>query len=162
MKRILLLLSGLLLIWVQTSAIQTFSVWGVKPNLLLMGVILSAMRWISPGMLVFACLAGLSQDAYSHGMLGVYGLSFLGTAGLAYVGGRSFFENNWLFIALLVSLLTLAEGLMALAILRVVEGQIPVMGWFFHLTLPVALYNGVLTFPALWLLTRLARLVERD
>ncbi|MDH4224826.1 MAG: rod shape-determining protein MreD [Deltaproteobacteria bacterium] len=145
MKSISLGLMGFFLVWLHVSAAHQFSIWGVKPNLLLMGVIIAGLRWMNPWVLMYAAFAGLVEDTYSHSLLGVYGLSFLATVVVAYYAGRSLFEQNILFMMLAVVGITLFEGLLAITLLRMVEGDVPGLKWFFSRTLPVALYHGALT-----------------
>ena len=65
---------------------------GVQPNFLLIAVILMGVQWVNPLYYVLVALFGLSQDSFSHGLLGVYGISFVLTGVLANLMGRLVYE----------------------------------------------------------------------
>ena len=152
---------GLVAFWIQVTLAPHVSVFGVHPDLLLITVILFGMRWLHPGLYLYAALAGLAQDSFSHGVLGVYGISFLLTGALANVAGLLIYEQNVLFLSATVLGLTLAEGLIALTVLQLLGSETAWLTWFFVRVLPQSIYHALLTPLMLWGLRRLERLTRQ-
>lgn len=148
---------GVAVFWVQVTLAPAVSIFGVRPDLLLLVVILLGMRWVHPALYVFAAAAGLAQDSFSHGMLGVYGISFLITAGLANVTGLLIYEQNALVITAAVFALTLAHGIAALTVLDSIGSEMTWLGGFFATVAPQAVYHALLTPAILWAQRRLQR-----
>lgn len=151
---------GLVVFWIQVTLAPHLAVFGVQPDLLLITVILFGVRWVHPGLYLYAALTGLALDSFSHGILGVYGISYLITAGLANGAGLLIYEQNTLFLSGTVLGLTLAEGLVALTILQLLGSETAWVSWYFGRVLPQSVYHALLTPPALWALRRLERLTR--
>lgn len=145
MKYLTLALMGAALLWIHVTITPTISLWGYHPNLFLVGLGIVAMRWMNPWVLLFAVAGGLVQDAFSHGIMGVYALSYLITAILAHQIGRYLYENSTLLSMAGILGITLIEGLTAIIILKFLETDVPGFRWFFTRSLPVAFYNALLT-----------------
>jgi rod shape-determining protein MreD len=145
MKPLFAALIGTIAFWLQVTVMPGLSLFGVHPNLPLITVALFGMRWLHPGLYLYAALSGLALDSFSHGVLGVYGISFLVTAALANVAGVLIYEQNPLFTALAVAALTLAEGLASLLLLSMLGSEVAWASWLFGRVLPASLYHGVLT-----------------
>jgi rod shape-determining protein MreD len=145
MRPLFAALAGVAAFWLQVTVIPSFALFGVHPNLPLMTVALFGMRWLHPGFFVYAALSGLALDSFSHGVLGVYGISFLITAALANVAGIAIYEQNPLFTALAVSVLTLAEGLVSLLVLSLLGSEVAWASWLLGRVLPLSIYHGALT-----------------
>ena len=145
MRPLFAALAGVTAFWLQVTVMPGLELFGIHPNLPLMTVALFGMRWLHPGLYVYAALAGLALDSFSHGVLGVYGISFLLTAALANVAGILIYEQNPLFTALAVSVLTLAEGLASLTLLSLLGSEVAWVSWLPGRVLPLAVYHGALT-----------------
>jgi rod shape-determining protein MreD len=154
MRPIHLASAGLAAFWLQVTLAPHLSVFDVRPNLLLLTVILLGIRWVHPGLYLYAALAGIAVDSFSHGLLGVYGISFLVTGALANLAGLLIYEQNALFVMAAVLALSLAEGLVSLMVLQSVGSEVAGIGWFFGATVPLALYHALLTPFILWGLRR--------
>ena len=157
MKFLFGLIAGVAIYWMQITLAPHLAVFGYKPNLLLITVLIFGLRWINPWLFVYAAVAGLAQDVYSHGLLGVYGLSFLAAAALANLTGKLIFEQNTLVIALIVVGLSIVEGMIALTLLNILSSDALWLSWFFGRVIPQALYHGALTPLFLFGLNRLER-----
>jgi rod shape-determining protein MreD len=141
---------GLSTFWIQVTLAPHAAVFGVQPDLLLITVILLGMRWPHPGLYVYAALAGLAEDSFSHGLLGVYGISFLLTGALANLAGLLVYEQNLAIVSVVVLALTLAEGLIALTILHILGSETAWVTWYFGRVVPQAAYHALLTPLAMW------------
>jgi len=137
--------AGVTAFMLQVTVVPSLAVFGVHPNFPLMTVALFGMRWLHPGFYVYAALAGLALDSFSHGVLGVYGISLLITAALANVAGILIYDQNPLFMALAVAMLTLAEGMVSLILLSMLGSEVAWASWSLGRVLPLAIYHGALT-----------------
>ena len=152
---------GLVAFWIQVTVAPHAAVFGVHPDLLLITVILFGMRWVHPGLYVYAAIAGLAQDSFSHGVLGVYGISYLLTGALANAAGLLIYEQNWLFLVATVLALTLAEGLIVITVLQLLGSDTAWLSWYFGRVVPQSVYHALLTPLVLWALRRLERLTRQ-
>lgn len=157
MKPLHVAVIGLAAFWLQVTLVPQISLFGVRPDLLLMSVVLLGMRWVHPGLYVYAALAGLALDSVSHGLLGVYGIGFLVTGALANLAGLLIYEQNTMIIMGAVAALTLAEGLVVLIVLDLMAGESHWLGWYFGAILPQAVYHAALTPLALWSVRKMSR-----
>ena len=145
--------AGLVTFWLHVTLAPHVALFGVQPNLLLITVVILGLRWVHPAYFVFAALAGVAQDTFSHGLLGVYGVSFLLTGVLANMAGKLIFEHNLVFVGSVVWALTLAEGFLALALLQILGSETAWLTWFFGRVLPRSLYHAALA-PVIYILLR--------
>jgi rod shape-determining protein MreD len=136
---------GIAALWLQLTVPPLVSIYGVKPNLMLLTVLVIGLRWQEPFQFVYAALAGMALDVFSHGILGIYGLSFFGIYFLARLTGSSLYENNMLFGSLSVLGLSVAEGLISVTLLNFLDSDSPWFYWMFTSVLPTALYNGLVS-----------------
>jgi rod shape-determining protein MreD len=145
MKVLVYLGMAIAVLWLQLTLPPLGSVYGVKPNLMLLTVLVIGLRWQEPFQFVYAALAGMTQDVFSHGILGIYGLSFFAIYFLARLAGSSFYENNLLFGSLAVLGLSVVEGAISLTLLNFLDSDIPWFYWMFTSVLPAALYNSLVS-----------------
>ena len=157
MKRWLYLGIGIGALWIQLTAFSWLSVFGIKPNLLLLTVLLLGLRWMEPWLFVYAVAAGLALDVFSHGILGVYGLSLFLTAFAALYVSHAIYENSLLFIVIAVTGLSLIEGVISITIFEILDPNTPWWNWLLARTLPVSVYHGILAPFLLWCIVRLER-----
>jgi rod shape-determining protein MreD len=151
---------GLFMLWGQVSLAPHLAIGGIKPNLVLLSVLVLQVRWLHPWAFLFAAVAGLAVDSFSHGLLGVYAASYVVTAVLGRRLALLIYENSWPFTVLLVAGLTVLEGLVALAVLSLLDEHVPWFPWLFTRVLPQALYHALLCPFALWGVERLERVLK--
>ncbi|MBI4082153.1 MAG: rod shape-determining protein MreD [Candidatus Lambdaproteobacteria bacterium] len=151
---------GLAMLWLQVSLAPYLAIGGIKPNFLLLSVLVLQVRWLDPWAFLFAAVAGLAVDTFSHGMLGAYAASYVATAVLGRRLALMIYENSRPFTVLLVAGLTVLEGLIALAVLNLLDEQVPWFTWLFTRVLPQAAYHALLCPFALWGVERLERLLK--
>lgn len=147
-------------LWLQVGVAPYLSVFGIKPDLMLLMLLVVALRWIEPWLFVYAALAGLALDVFSHGVLGVYGLSFFLVSFLARYVGFAIYENNVLFTMAAVAGLTLAEGVIAITIFELLDPTVPWWHWLLTVVLPLSLYHGLIAPFLMMGLIRLERLTK--
>ncbi len=135
---------GIVTLWLQLTIAPAVAVFGIRPNLLLLTVILAGVRWQDPWAFVYAAAVGVSMDVFSHGMLGVFGISFFAASFASRIAGFAIYENNLLSTVFLVVLLTLFEGAVSLTILEFLDPRLPWWAWLFQKVIPVSLFNGAL------------------
>ncbi len=145
MNPLVYLAMGLSMLWLQVTLAGSMAIWGVAPNLLLLTVLLCGLRWQDRWQFAYAALAGLACDVFSHGMLGVYGLSFFLVSYAARLAGIAMYESNPLSLMVLVGGLSVMEGVLSTTIFNLLDGGAPWWHWLFTAVLPVALYHAVLT-----------------
>lgn len=160
MKRWLFLGIGLGALWMQLTVFAWISIFGLNPNLLLLTVLLLGLRWMEPWLFVYAGLAGLALDVFSHGILGVYGISLFTSAFAAIYVGNAMYENSLLFIVTAVAGLSLFEGLVSISIFELLDSSTPWWNWVLTRSLPVSAYHGLLAPVLLWGMVRLERLLK--
>ncbi len=148
---------GIGALWLQLTVVPYLSVFGLKPNLLLLTVLLLGLRWMQPWLFVYAAMVGLGLDVFSHGMLGVYAISFFLIAFVSLYVGDSMYENSLWFIVISVAGLSLVEGIISVTIFEILDSGVPWWHWVLTRVLPVSVYHGVLAPFLLWGLVRLER-----
>lgn len=153
----LLALSGLGLaaLWLQLSLAPLIAIAGFKPNLILVFMLVISLRWSGPWLFIYAVLSGLAQDAFSHGLLGVYAFSFFLVFFAARYAGMSVFEKNLIYAVVGVFVLTLVEGLISVSVFEYLDPSVPWWNWTLGKVAPGAVFNCLLTPPVWFLLSRL-------
>jgi rod shape-determining protein MreD len=154
---------GVVTLWLQLTVAPLVSVFGYKPNLLLLTVAVMGLRWGERWLFIYAALAGLSMDVFSHDVLGIYAISFFACSFLARLIGVSVYENSLLVGAMAVFAVSLAEGLISTSLFQILDNSVPWWSWMFTEVLPGSLVNGLwspLVFIVLTRLERWARPVE--
>lgn len=131
-------------LWLQLVLAPHLAVSGLRPNLMLITLVIIGLRWIDPWLFVYAALAGLGLDVFSHGLLGIYGLSFFAVSFLARYVGLAVYENSAWFSMAAVAGLTLAEGAIAITLFEVLTPQTPWWDWLFGKVIPLSLFHGLL------------------
>ena len=150
MKILLYLGIGISSVWIQLTVAPLLEVWGTKPNLVLGTVLVMGIFWMEPWLFIYAALAGLVLDVFSHGILGIYGLSFFCVSFLARITGASIYDNSMLFALLGIFGLSMAEGVIMLTLLNILDGSVHWWGWLFTQVIPNAFYN-TLVAPVLFI-----------
>ncbi len=131
---------------------------GVRPNLVLIVVVLVAvMRGFGPGV-AWAFVAGLSANLLGREPLGSIPLALLLLVVIVAAGGRVFGRMPWVYPVAAVFIGSFFADVVALGVLSLVD--LPLQGGIpFDLLLPAALLNaglaGLALYPARLLLLRL-------
>lgn len=148
---------GLAALWLQLTVGDLLSIGWIRPDLLLLTVVLAGLRWMEPWLFVYGALAGLAQDVFSHGMLGVYGISFFFTAVASRITGAFIYENNLVVTMIAAFGLCLGEGLTSVTLLHLLDANVPWWGWVLGRVVPAAAYDSLLAPFVLYGLARLER-----
>ncbi|MFO7634134.1 MAG: rod shape-determining protein MreD [Caldilinea sp.] len=151
----------LLLALLQSTTVARFKVAGVKPELVLLMVVIGALVYgARPGVL-WAFVAGIGLDLFSGGPLGASSLALMASALVAGLGHRPFSRFNVLVPLSAAALGTLVYAGVYLAILTILEAlgmsslQLSFVDTIRDIVLPVMLYNTALMLLALPFLNRL-------
>ncbi len=160
MKALVLTAIGIGSLWLQLTVVPMLALFGYQPNLMLLTVIVIGVLWLEPWLFLYAVLAGLAFDAFSHGILGVYAFSFFGVSFLARWAGVMLYENSLLLGAAIVFGLSLVEGLLSLTLLQLLDAGVPWWRWLAAGVLPTAVVNAVWSPLVLLAVGRLERLVR--
>ena len=163
MRAAVLLSIGIATLWLQLTVAPLVAVFGYKPNLLLLSVAVMGLRGVEPWLFLYAVGAGLSLDVFSHGVLGIYGLSFFAISFLARLIGVSVYENSLLLGVAAVFGISLAEGLVSVTLFQWLDETVPWWHWMLTGVLPDALVNALwspLVFYAFGRLERWVRPLE--
>lgn len=151
---------GIVTLWLQLTLAPMLSVFGYKPNLLLLAVIVIGLRWQEPWLFLFAVFAGLSLDAFSHGVLGVYAISLYAMSFLARLIGVSVYENSLALGVAAVFGISVAEGIVSVTLFEILDGSVPWWGWMVTQVLPSALINALWSPLVFYVFGRLERRVR--
>lgn len=154
---------GITALWLQLTVVPLVELGGNKPNLPLITVLVMGIYWLEPWVFIYGALCGLALDVFSHGVLGIYALSYFGVSFLSRYAGISIYDNNILFGSLAVAGLSFVEGLASVTLFQTLDAGIPWWRWVFLHALPGAIYNGLaapLVFLAFKRLGRWMRLGE--
>jgi rod shape-determining protein MreD len=131
---------------------------GVRPNLMLVAVVLvTALAGFGPGV-VWAFAGGLTANLLTHEPLGSVPLSLLLASALVAGGDRLFGRLIWVYPIVAAFAASILADLVILGVFRLMsEG--PTLGVPLHLILPAAVLNaaivGVLLYPSRMLARRL-------
>jgi len=148
---------GIAALWLQLTVAPLIEVGGVKVNLPLITMLVMGVYWLEPWVFVYGALSGLAMDVFSHGIVGIYALSFFGVSFLSRYAGMSLYENNILFGSIAVAGLSFVEGVVSITLLHTLDAGIPWWRWIFFHALPGALYNGLFAPLVFLVMIRLGR-----
>jgi rod shape-determining protein MreD len=151
---------GITVLWLQLTVAPLVAVFGYKPNLLLLSVVVIGLRWLEPWLFFYAACAGLALDVFSHGVVGVYALSFFAASFLARYIGTAVYENSLLVGVAGVLAVSLAEGLVSVSLFEVLDATIPWWRWTFTQVLPNSIVNAVWSPLVFLVFARLERWVH--
>lgn len=151
----------LLLCLLQSTAAARMKIAGVKPELVLLMVVIGALVYGARPGVVWAFVAGVGMDIFSGGPFGASSLALMASALVAGLGHRPFSRFN-IFVPLAATALgTLAYAGVYLTILTVLEVagaptlRVPIDDAMRDIVLPVTLYNTAIMLLLLPLLNRL-------
>lgn len=146
---------------VQSTAATRLQIGGVKPDLVLLLVLIGTLLYGGRPGIVWAFVGGLGLDVFSGGPLGASSLALMAAALVASLGHRPLSRFNILVPLGAAALGTLTYAGVYLALLAVLNAA----GWFAralsfmdtmrYIVLPAMLYNTALMLLALPLLNRM-------
>ena len=116
--RLFLFVIGFILFgtWMNLVFNNYFQILGLKINWLLVFMLVLSFRYSKNLLSFLGIFAGLICDALSHGIMGLYGTSFLLTLLLVNQLKRVFYSNTFFSISLAVSGLSILEGWISISI----------------------------------------------
>ncbi|MDH4247647.1 MAG: rod shape-determining protein MreD [Deltaproteobacteria bacterium] len=161
MRGLVYVMLGLCGLWLQVTLAGSLAVGGIRPNLMLLLLLVVGLRWQDPWVFLFGALVGLAMDSFSHGILGLYAISYLLSSVFARATGQAINEQNVALNFLLVLMLSLTEGMISLGIFDYLNDSVPWWSWFFTRVIPGALYTALLSpvaFPLVIFLERSLKL----
>jgi rod shape-determining protein MreD len=157
MKGVLYAGLALLALGLQITVVPNLSLWGVRPDVVLVTVLALTIRWRDTFVFVYAAGLGVALDSFTHGVLGVSGISFFAAAIAARLVGGAMYEDNILSSSIAVFALSLLEGVVFVTIFRMLDRHVPWWSWTLTGVLPGAFYNALIA-PAVFAgLARLER-----
>lgn len=154
MKYLFWLTVGLCSIWISLIVNAYFPFFGIKINFIFIGMLLLLLRWADPFLLFLGSFLGLVQDALSHSMLGVYGLSFFLSFLIAKRVGESLYGSNFFSTPVFVFLFSCLEGSLSFFIFKLLSPQITWNMLFFQPILGIALVQAMISPLILWALQK--------
>ncbi|MCB0099072.1 MAG: rod shape-determining protein MreD [Caldilineaceae bacterium] len=145
----------------QTTTANRLVVAGVKPDLVLLIVVIWTLIYGGSSGVVWAFVGGIWLDIFSGGPMGISSLSLMTAAVVASFGHRTFSRFNLLVPILAIVLGTLSFSftylgiLQILAMLDVSQGALPFQQTFDNIVAPSVLYNTTLMLIAMPFLNRI-------
>lgn len=142
----LILIAGLL----QSTAATRVKIYGVKPDLVLILVVVGTLIYGSRSGLVWAFIGGLVLDMFSGGPMGASSLALMAAALVAGVGHRTLSRFNILVPIGAMALGTAVYGAAYLALLsvlqylRVAQHSLPWWTTVQNILVPALIYNTTL------------------
>ena len=147
MMRLFILALGFMLIgvWLNIVFNNYFQLGGLKINWMLIFMLVLTFRHPSLFLPFIGVLAGLICDALSHGIMGLYGISFFVTLLLARQVIKSFYANTFFSVGIAVLGMSFFEGWISLSILGQFEESLNQFSLIMTSTLPLAVLQGLVT-----------------
>jgi rod shape-determining protein MreD len=131
---------------------------GVRPNLVLVAVVLVTILWGFESGISWAFVAGLTANLLAHDPLGAIPLALLIAAGVVAGGERLFGRLTWAYPIAAVFVASILADAVSLIVLRLIDAS-PGFAVPLELIVPSAVLNaaiaGVLLYPARRLALRL-------
>lgn len=145
--RLFLFVIGFILFgtWMNLVFNNYFQILGLKINWLLVFMLVLSFRYSKNLLSFLGIFAGLICDALSHGIMGLYGTSFLLTLLLVNQLKRVFYSNTFFSISLAVSGLSILEGWISISILGLFETNIEQSALLLKRIFPLAIMHGFVT-----------------
>ena len=138
---IIAVLSG---IWLNVVFNHYIQIGGLKPNWLLVFVLLLTFRHQTFLYPYLGILLGLICDALSHGVIGVFGFSFFVTLLIAQKMSNLFYANTFFAISFAVFSMSALESFLGLMVFNMLEPEISFKQQLLGNTLPIAFLQGII------------------
>ncbi len=116
----------------------------VRPDVMVILVVVWALLYGGPGALLIGFVAGLWMDVLSGGPMGGSSLALMGVALVTGVSHRRFFRSHPLVPIVSILVGTLVYSYLYLGILALVDHRLPFWETTQRLILPALLYNGAI------------------
>lgn len=159
MKRKLILLTAMILaiVLVQTTVTDHIKLFGVKPNLILVYIVLSAIIRGSFEGAVIGFFIGLAQDLLSGKAIGIYAIAGMYVGVLAGFIQRRVYREN-LFISIFFTFAaSLLYGIMTFLTLMIGGVGADFSSAFSGIIFPEAVYNSLISIPMFFIVLNLSR-----
>lgn len=140
---------------VHSVVVPRLSISHVRPDVMVVLVVVWALLFGGASALVIGFVAGLWMDVLSGGPMGGSSLALMAVALVTGVGYNRFFRTNLLVPLVSIVLGTLVYSYSYLAILAAVEHRLPLLETTQRLILPALLYNGAIMLLLTPILNRL-------
>ena len=155
MRVLFYVLWAILLAILQPTMVRGIEVWGIAPNLFLCFVVIIGFFRGKAEAAVCGAVFGLIYDLLVGRMIGVNALIYLYLGLGAGILGTQFFSGEKRLVICLGSMVgTLLAGLVYELALKAVGADIGLLTAMFRISLPEAVYNGVvaflLSYPVRW------------
>ena len=131
--------------WMSLVFNNYVQLFGIKINWLLVFVIILSFRYPKLSLPLVSILAGLICDSHSHGIMGLYGISFFLTTLIVIQLKKILYYNNFYSISLVVSVMTIIESWISLSILGWFETGLDKTSLILNSTLLLAIMHGLIT-----------------
>ena len=143
--RLNLLVVGLMLIgaWLNIVLNSYVQLGSLKINWILIIMLILAFRHSIHLIPFLGILAGLICDALSHGIMGLYAISFFVTLLIARLLNKLFFANTFYTISLAVLSMSVFEGWISISILGMLGTEINQSSLVLSKVLPLSVLHGL-------------------
>ena len=143
--RLNILLVGLMLIgaWLNIVLNSYVQLGSLKINWILIIMLILTFRHSTHVIPFLGILAGLICDALSHGIMGLYAISFFLTLLLARLLNKLFYSNTLLTVSLAVLSMSIVEGWISISILGMLGTEINRSYLVLSKVLPLSVLNGM-------------------
>ncbi len=142
----------LLILTIQTTLLDYIAIYGVKPNILIVFVIVCALlRGDAEGSAV-GFFAGLALDLMSGGLIGFYALLGYLLGVLSGSVNKRMFRDNILVVLFFTFVYSIAYETIVYILNNIMSGEMNLIYPFTRIILPEALYNCVSAIPVYGLL----------
>lgn len=145
----------------QSTAATRIEVRGVKPDLVLLLIVIGTLLYGSRSGIVWAFIGGIALDVFSGGPMGGSSLALIAAAAVAGIGHRTLSRYNLLVPIGAIVTSTAVYAFVYLSILAaldyfgVAEYSLPVFPTLQYIVIPALAYNTTLMLLAMPFLNRL-------
>ena len=152
--RLNLIVVGLMLVgaWLNIVLNSYVNLGSLKINWILIIMLVLTFRHSTYLVPFLGILAGLICDALSHGIMGLYAISFFVTLLLASLLNKLFYANTFLTISLAVLSMSIFEGWISISILDILGEDISKSSLMLSKVLPLSVLHGIVA-PVILLVT---------
>ena len=143
--RLNLLVVGLMLIgaWLNIVLNNYVQLGSLKINWILIIMLVLTFRHSTHLIPFLGILAGLICDAVSHGILGLYGISFFVTLLIARLLNKLFYANTFFTVSIAVLSMSVFEGWISISILGMLGTEINQSSLVLSTVLPLSVLHGL-------------------
>tara|TARA_B100000945_G_scaffold285385_1_gene255622 strand:+ start:504 stop:1001 length:498 start_codon:yes stop_codon:yes gene_type:complete len=145
MMRLNVIVFGLMLVgaWLNIVLNSYLQLGSLKINWILIIMLVLTFRYSVNFVPFLGILAGLICDALSHGIMGLYAISFFVTLLLASQLNKLFYANTFLTVSLAVLSMSVFEGWISISILGMLGTDINKSSLMLSTFLPLAVLHGL-------------------